>query len=387
MTATSILYILTLMLLFIPSLLGFRAILLLPIAILAIFLKIYNIKLINYISHEARNIKIEQLVWIFFLIRGLLNFEYSNNDVIRDYLWISGPWFVYASSKIFHNKLHDNYLLKYDAVILRCAAYYLIALIVVVVISGGNIFYVRNLDIFSASLPFVLLMLDKLPRVPPLQRRQLYAWSIALISMSRLSILSIIPPYVSQKINRRQVYVWMLALFGLAGLIYMLSLYTAAGGIFLLKIINIFDEVTIGQIETPKDAYSYWRSFELISALEYFSSFSLMQIIFGTGFGSRLPLGGEFELGGTLYTDLPVLHNGLSYIFLKSGFIGVILTINFLMSVGNNLDKSLRRSFYIFMFLGAFSITGPYHPQFYLLLFVIPLWGKIIKSEPLTKYP
>jgi hypothetical protein len=156
---------------------------------------------------------------------------------------------------------------------------------------------------------------------------------------------------------------------------------TIAGKFYEEKLSHIFDEVTFVDFQLASDAYKHWRPFELLAGLNYYLGLPVYNIVFGNGLGAQLPLGGEFYLAGQTYTEIPILHNGLSYLYLKAGFVGVGVLGLFLIKSIRQISIRLQICLWIYIFLGAFSITGPFHPQFSIVFFTLPIWEAAHLSE------
>lgn len=80
-----------------------------------------------------------------------------------------------------------------------------------------------------------------------------------------------------------------------------------------------------------KDFNDNYRSFENIITVQQVSHEGPLAILFGEGLGSRLNLGRKvFTNDGEFVQFIPYVHNGFMTVFLKSGILGVIFLILFL---------------------------------------------------------
>jgi len=80
-----------------------------------------------------------------------------------------------------------------------------------------------------------------------------------------------------------------------------------------------------------KDFNDNYRSYENIIAVKQVSNNGIFAVLFGEGLGSTLDLGREvWSNDGEFVRYIPIVHNGFMTIFLKSGIIGAIILIGFI---------------------------------------------------------
>ncbi len=78
------------------------------------------------------------------------------------------------------------------------------------------------------------------------------------------------------------------------------------------------------------DINEYWRSFESAAAFRTYAQSNAFEFIFGQGFGTQFSLGIHFtRLGETNYS-LPISHNAIPYVLLKTGLAGLCMFILFI---------------------------------------------------------
>ncbi|MBP4137267.1 hypothetical protein [Flavobacterium geliluteum] len=83
--------------------------------------------------------------------------------------------------------------------------------------------------------------------------------------------------------------------------------------------------------EDWKDFNDNYRSFENIIAVKQVSSKGTRAVLFGEGLGSTLNLGRKVWTNDNEYVQyIPIVHNGYMTLFLKSGLLGVLLLLVFL---------------------------------------------------------
>lgn len=109
-------------------------------------------------------------------------------------------------------------------------------------------------------------------------------------------------------------------------LIYLL-LPTYSGGDLTLavKFQRSLQEIFLTDSVDPQEMVLNWRGFEAYNAQLLFDKSSIIQKIFGNGFGTSVDLGIEiFNEDGGLTRFQPILHNGYYYILIKYGIAGII---------------------------------------------------------------
>lgn len=76
-----------------------------------------------------------------------------------------------------------------------------------------------------------------------------------------------------------------------------------------------------------------WRAFETSRVIDSFSASTVSEQIFGQGFGTLVDMGLEMNLGGEIFREIPIFHNGYAYILIKTGVLGLICYALFYISV------------------------------------------------------
>lgn len=102
---------------------------------------------------------------------------------------------------------------------------------------------------------------------------------------------------------------------------------------FVTKLVNSFTEVSGTNLETRNQIADNYRAFELKHVISLFTDSSTFVQWVGQGWGSTLRFG--FETASTKSnfsrTEAPFLHNGYAYYVMKTGIIGVVLYVCFLL--------------------------------------------------------
>jgi len=146
--------------------------------------------------------------------------------------------------------------------------------------------------------------------------------------------------------------------------------------IFFAKIENTFNEMRFSEQFRGYGTVTNWRGYESKLALELYKSFGTPgKYLFGSGFGTGLELNFLMTFNDVQMDYLPILHNGYLYLLVKSGLVGMLLFLFFLIyfcldvhSVNKaslSFEKRLIFSTMITLALNTFVLTGLYNKQVY----------------------
>lgn len=102
---------------------------------------------------------------------------------------------------------------------------------------------------------------------------------------------------------------------------------------FVARLLRSSTEISSSavQVWTRNDAYANWRGYEIYLVLQEFYHGSIIQKVFGYGFGHRVLLGRGISLNGL--SSIPVFHNGYIQVLNKLGIVGIILLSIFYMLI------------------------------------------------------
>lgn len=84
---------------------------------------------------------------------------------------------------------------------------------------------------------------------------------------------------------------------------------------------------------TQEDMGTSYRAYEIFAAFNEFKNYHFINKIFGGGFGALVHLDFSVVLGGGEYSEIPWMHNGYLYILIKSGLIGMLCYLTFLVKI------------------------------------------------------
>jgi hypothetical protein len=100
-------------------------------------------------------------------------------------------------------------------------------------------------------------------------------------------------------------------------------MYFGVGSLDWVQQLPTFQEsAPVNQSDLPA-INTHWRGFETFSAFQFVHMFDAPWDFLGTGLNSLVPIGFNFELGGEERQYLPIFHNGLSFIMVRAGFVGI----------------------------------------------------------------
>lgn len=147
---------------------------------------------------------------------------------------------------------------------------------------------------------------------------------------------------------------------------------------FVIKITNSFQEITVSNYITAYEINNNWRGYESFRALMKFNQASIFNKLFGFGLGSSVDLGLEIKLGDNLMSKIPILHNGMLYVLIKSGIIGLVMYSLILIRMliqslkifymSNNIINCIPLLLSIVLIFNSFTVTGFFNPNFSILL-------------------
>jgi len=126
-------------------------------------------------------------------------------------------------------------------------------------------------------------------------------------------------------------------------------------------------------IKNHKSLWDHWRAYEALKAIEGVSNTKYnIGWFFGKGQGAQVDLGFEAPLDGKKFQYIPIIHNGYIYVLFKSGIIGLLIYLVFLLYIyiqsyklANNNYTTVINNFIsgiaIFFVLSSLIITGIYN--------------------------
>jgi len=127
--------------------------------------------------------------------------------------------------------------------------------------------------------------------------------------------------------NRASLAVGALAILVVSAVTFWVSTSDTA---FAEKVTDSLSELGAVDFASSSEINRHWRAFESAAALDTFTSAGWVKMLFGHGFGKQIDLGITFELAGSTYDEIPILHNGYLYALVKTGIVGLMLVVTLL---------------------------------------------------------
>lgn len=305
------------------------------------------------------------------LILGTITLIGTNNlprDILRDYLYFLNPIIVLALGYILIIRIKDIKKV-FNTVVL-----------VGVIMACVHLWkFISNPLIFSLSLPqiraeagtgysivliaLLFLIFNKKFNLQIFNNNKLILFlsfvvcfmSFAL-SLSRTLILTFLVVYLVVNIKRPQRKVFQTTHLKASLSVFALLIVMFAGYFFYPEEIanQLINKMTksIEEISTSNENWDWqtinnnWRGYEAYMAFEQFKDASLAEKLIGQGFGTNVNTGVSINLGGEMFSEVPILHNGYMYILTKTGIVGVVLYLIFLINIIRNGFELMKRSAY-----------------------------------------
>ena len=133
------------------------------------------------------------------------------------------------------------------------------------------------------------------------------------------------------------------------------------------KFLNPMSELVQYESWNFYDINNNWRGYENFLTREVMANAGFLNQLLGFGAGYVLPLDVTITLAGEAHDEIPVLHSAYSYLFLKTGAVGVLL---YLLFMARMLLLSIRlpgleaKSISVIagiIFVTSFAVTGLYN--------------------------
>jgi len=333
-----------------------------------------------------------------FIIGFLIHFFYKTNfyDVIKDIAYIIKP-IIYVTLGFFVASKFENkdFIFKgiiYLSLLLAIIHLYNITSYLLET-KSFQINFIRNnngKDNFLELMACSLLILNKNNRFFNISFRykKLVYLILALsfiLYFSRTMMVGIFIIILTVKGYAKLTAKSILIIFSLLiatlvfyKVIYSMDIERGADGIegFLYKLKIAPSEIFSSEInlDDHSERWDHWRAYEGLKAIEQINSTpNHIGVVFGKGFGSLIDLGFEAKLGNESMQYIPKIHNGYVYIFFKTGMLGLLFYILFLINlylqsyIKSSNEKSvftnnLISAIAIFYLFSTLIISGIYNP-------------------------
>ena len=326
---------------------------------------------------------------IIFLI-GVLHFGIGQYNLYKDIWYFSKPvFYIGAGMLIAYSGLKKNAFLGIIVYVsFALALVHLYAFILEPELLSESINDIRQtagggnlLIVFSAAYISRRRRFEQIKNFLniPIWVFLLILYASLLLSFSRtLLIIYLITMFFLESFYKRKYAVKLIGLL----IFIIISFFTASfifpglfaegtkSGELKEKLQNSLTEISIHErYDSDSEIALNWRGYETSLAVEEIKEGTILNKLFGYGFGKTIYIGNTDYLGYDIL-DIPLLHNGFMEITLKTGFVGLLFYLVFFwnaarIAVRNNEkspdEANLLLSILTSCFLATLVITGYYN--------------------------
>lgn len=144
---------------------------------------------------------------------------------------------------------------------------------------------------------------------------------------------------------------------------------------FIYKLSRSSNEISYNSDDwTWEKINNDWRGYEVYRSKYEFTKGNVTNKFCGFGFGKNVDLGIQIKLGDTMFSRIPILHNGYYYILLKTGILGLALYLIFLVKLfiknlkniineRNIFESKLICGSIIGLFISTYVVAGLYNKE------------------------
>lgn len=390
--------------------------------LLVFFLSTYSIELSFITSIIALFVSMSRKVSLSFFqgvilvssvsLIGLLSsyqaYKYPFYDVIKDYIYFIRPITILLASYFLIKRLKSKHFVFNIVVVV--ALFFAIKHLLNVLINIGSIdsyVYLRSLGGKQNHIEIIaIVFLIFTPYVTIFKRYKKLIIFIMFLSfvlyLSRSMFIILFIFFLGHKgylfLNKRFIkgalVILIISLF-LGSIISNVETNRDSKGIkaFIYKTQNSFKEIfetvdTNNILRDKRGLWEHWRAYEAQKAIQQVNKNGLKAWFIGLGFGPQIELETQVRLDGKEFTEVPSIHNGFVYVFFKTGILGLIFYLSFIIYVflkhqkfRNKQNDSLYNKLIIatslYVFFNSFVITGFYRPgEFSLFVYAILISSK-----------
>lgn len=334
--------------------------------------------------------------------------KYPIYDLLRDVIYFVRPITILLSSYFIIKRIKSiNFV--FNAVVF-IAFLFAIIHIFVILINIGSIYsytYLRSLGGKHNHIEMVaLVFLFFTPFTTIFIKYRKFVKLILFISFvlyfSRTMYIALFIFYLGYKgyllLNRKFLKgVMVFGLIAIIGGITISNIETTrdSKGLksFIYKTQNSFKELFVpfdskNVKRDKRSLWEHWRAYEAQKAIEQLNENGIKAWVFGMGYGPPILLGTEVWLDGKEVTEVSSIHNGFIYVLFKTGIIGLMLYLSFILYIfiafqkfrlnqSNSIFNKLLVATSLYMMFNSFVITGFFRPG----EFSIFLYGILIASK------
>lgn len=267
-------------------------------------------------------------------IIGLL-FAWKNQlaDIIRDILFFLIPYIYFLAGKRFFKQGGDIRQLIFGYSKIYCIVFILILCFYWKEMGFMGVLQIRDFVSPGSFLLVycIILLYEKRESWQQLLRSPMFigVHGVFLAQFSRTYMLILAAFFfLSGKkiVSTKVIWRTLLLVVVAAAIAGIFGLYELIGE----TLRKASTELHFNDAWTQEDMGTSYRAYEIFAAYTEFSKYSLINQLFGGGFGALVPLDFPLTVGGNEYSEIPWMHNGYLYILVKSGLLGMLCYFIFL---------------------------------------------------------
>lgn len=131
---------------------------------------------------------------------------------------------------------------------------------------------------------------------------------------------------------------------------------------FLGKVLTSGSELKPSEYDTRQEIQANWRGYEAYRAYLAYSNASWEKLLFGHGFGKTADLGITIKLKDKDYSEVYRFHNGFANILLKTGIIGLLIYLIFMLKffikgAGEAIKPKNRDTHFLWSLFAGLSLS------------------------------
>lgn len=222
---------------------------------------------------------------------------------------------------------------------------------------------------------------------------------VIVLSLSRTNILitfcAVFFPVLNRWLGGKSLIVLVFIAFCMVVFLAQfidISTNTLKAHTFYDKLVGTFSEMLIRDLYTMQEINNNWRAYEAFLGLNKYLSGTVLEYIYGHGFGSYVSASHLFD---NKFEIIPIFHNGFVTVLLKTGLTGVCLYHLFFLNILVKTEKiyavcfddfkaALIKMMCISLLIKTFFVMGIYTPKsqvFELIIIGASLKGLVANAK------
>lgn len=279
------------------------------------------------------------------IILGLLSTSttYIIKDILRDFVYYIQPILILVSGYFFAYKIRNLEEVIKIFILLGIVFSFFhfidIALHPEYLTSNDDIFKDRIKSSFVVPLALSLLLINMKYKIIHISSKKNLLFLLILslsvfLNFSRTMIIVAAIIYIIGanviKFNIKTFIIGLVSTISIFAILNFMTISNNGERSLLTKFTHSIEEVTLSNYTSEKDINENWRGYESFRGyLAFQNDGTVIEKIFGYGFGKSATLGITIKLGGNYFSSITRFHNGYIDILLKCGIIGLISIVTF----------------------------------------------------------